>query len=134
MLTTQAADGSLVSRPLQTLKLTAEGDLVFFTAADSAKVEQLTLENEFGTAQRIRWFVRGTSAAERLTLRNGGSTLATMAGGDDRVIASSGNDSIKGGPGEDRLFGGPGHDVARGGSGTDTCREMEFKQGCELPR
>ena len=42
MLTTQAADGSLVSRPLQTLKLTAEGDLVFFTAADSAKVEQLT--------------------------------------------------------------------------------------------
>ncbi|NUR21993.1 pyridoxamine 5'-phosphate oxidase family protein [Frateuria sp.] len=42
MLTTQAADGSLVSRPLQTLKLTAEGDLVFFTAADSAKVHQLT--------------------------------------------------------------------------------------------
>lgn len=42
MLTTQAADGSLVSRPLQTLKLTAEGDLVFFTAADSAKVDQIT--------------------------------------------------------------------------------------------
>jgi len=42
MLTTQATDGSLVSRPLQTLKLTAEGDLVFFTAADSAKVHQLT--------------------------------------------------------------------------------------------
>jgi general stress protein 26 len=42
MLTTQAADGSLVSRPLQTLKLTAEGELVFFTAADSAKVDQLT--------------------------------------------------------------------------------------------
>lgn len=42
MLTTQAADGSLVSRPLQTLKLTADGDLVFFTAADSAKVDQLT--------------------------------------------------------------------------------------------
>ena len=42
MLTTQAADGSLVSRPLQTLKLTAEGELVFFTAADSAKVAQLT--------------------------------------------------------------------------------------------
>ncbi|MCX7514312.1 pyridoxamine 5'-phosphate oxidase family protein [Frateuria hangzhouensis] len=42
MLTTQAADGSLVSRPLQTLKLTADGELVFFTAADSAKVDQLT--------------------------------------------------------------------------------------------
>ena len=53
--------------------------------------------------------------------------------GDDRVIASSGDDNIKGGPGDDRLFGGLGHDVAKGGSGTDTCREMEFKQGCELP-
>ena len=42
MMTTRAADGSLVSRPLQTLKLTAEGELVFFTAADSAKVAQLT--------------------------------------------------------------------------------------------
>lgn len=42
MLTTQAQDGSMVSRPLQTLKLTAEGELVFFTGADSAKVNQLT--------------------------------------------------------------------------------------------
>ena len=42
MMTTHVEDGSLVSRPLQTLELTAEGDLVFFTAADSDKVEQLT--------------------------------------------------------------------------------------------
>lgn len=42
MLTTHAADGSLVSRPLQTLKLDADGELVFFTAADSPKVEELT--------------------------------------------------------------------------------------------
>ena len=42
MMTTLAQDGSLVSRPLQTLKLTADGELVFFTAADSAKVDQLT--------------------------------------------------------------------------------------------
>jgi Ca2+-binding RTX toxin-like protein len=98
-----------------------------------ATVENLTIENPFGTNQRIRWFVRGTSAAETLILRNGGSTLATMAGGNDRVIASSGDDNMKGGPGDDRLFGGPGRDVAMGGSGTDTCREAEFEQGCELP-
>src|SRR5699024_2698445 len=42
MLTTHADDGSLVSRPLQTLKLDANGELVFFTAADSHKVEELT--------------------------------------------------------------------------------------------
>lgn len=42
MLTTRAADGSLVSRPLQTLKLDANGELIFFTAANSHKVAELT--------------------------------------------------------------------------------------------
>lgn len=42
MLTTHAADGSMVSRPLQTLEFDATGELVFFTAADSAKVAELT--------------------------------------------------------------------------------------------
>ena len=97
------------------------------------EVETLTVDNEFGTAQRLRWFVRGTSAAETVVLRHGGSVRATMAGGDDRVTASSGNDTLKGGPGDDRLFGGDGKDVAMGGNGTDTCRQAEFKKGCELP-
>ena len=35
MLTTHAADGSLVTRPLQTLALDGNGELVFFTAASS---------------------------------------------------------------------------------------------------
>ncbi|MEO8810003.1 MAG: pyridoxamine 5'-phosphate oxidase family protein, partial [Rhodanobacter sp.] len=42
MLTTRTSDGSLVSRPLQTLKLDANGELIFFTAAKSHKVEDLT--------------------------------------------------------------------------------------------
>ena len=42
MLTTHAADGSMVSRPLQTLEFDAGGELVFFTAADSHKVAELT--------------------------------------------------------------------------------------------
>ena len=41
MLTTRAADGSMVSRPLQTLALEGNGDLVFFTAADSTKLDAL---------------------------------------------------------------------------------------------
>jgi general stress protein 26 len=44
MMTTRAADGSLVSRPLQTLKLDDNGELIFFTAAESHKVEELTEE------------------------------------------------------------------------------------------
>ncbi len=102
-------------------------------AVRSTRVETLTLDNEFGTAQRLRWFVRGTSAVETVVLRHGGSVLATMAGGDDRVVGSSGDDNLKGGPGDDRLFGGSGKDIAIGGPGTDTCRKVEFKKGCELP-
>lgn len=42
MLTTRTSDGSLVSRPLQTLKLDGNGELIFFTAAKSHKVDDLT--------------------------------------------------------------------------------------------
>ena len=42
MLTTRTSDGSMVSRPLQTLKLDSNGELIFFTAAKSHKVEDLT--------------------------------------------------------------------------------------------
>ena len=42
MMTTRSSDHSLASRPLQTLKLDADGELIFFTAADSQKVKDLT--------------------------------------------------------------------------------------------
>lgn len=41
MMTTHAADGSMVSRPLQTLKLDSTGELIFFTGADSHKLSEL---------------------------------------------------------------------------------------------
>lgn len=50
MLTTRAADGSLVSRPLQTLKLDADGELIFFTAVDSHKVDELTAAGDVNLA------------------------------------------------------------------------------------
>jgi general stress protein 26 len=41
MLTTLAADGSLVSRPLQTLRMDADGALWFFTSASSGKIDDI---------------------------------------------------------------------------------------------
>lgn len=41
MLTTVAANGELVSRPLQTRKREFDGDLWFMTSADSGKVDEL---------------------------------------------------------------------------------------------
>ena len=41
MLTTQRADGRLVSRPLQTRDMDFDGELWFLTAVDSRKVEEL---------------------------------------------------------------------------------------------
>ncbi len=50
MLTTHAADGSMVSRPLQTLKLDENGELIFFSGADSHKVEEITANRDVNLA------------------------------------------------------------------------------------
>lgn len=42
MLTTRLSDGSMVSRPLETLKLDNNGELIFFTGAKSHKVAEMT--------------------------------------------------------------------------------------------
>lgn len=70
MLTTRAADGSLVSRPLQTLKADASGDLCFFTAADSRKVDELLADARVNLAyahvgQQRYLSVRGTASVSR---------------------------------------------------------------------
>lgn len=70
MLTTRANDGSLVSRPLQTLKADASGDLCFFTAADSRKVDELLADPRVNLAYvhigKQRYLsVRGTASVSR---------------------------------------------------------------------
>ena len=45
MLTTQAADGTLRSRPMATLKCDFDGDLWFFTDDDAPKVDEITQEH-----------------------------------------------------------------------------------------
>jgi general stress protein 26 len=50
MLTTHAADGSLVSRPLQTLEFDRGGELVFFTSVASRKIDELTANRDVNLA------------------------------------------------------------------------------------
>ncbi|MEO8746568.1 MAG: pyridoxamine 5'-phosphate oxidase family protein [Rhodanobacter sp.] len=50
MMTTRAADGSMVSRPLQTLKLDDNGEFIFFTAAESHKIDELTADSTVNLA------------------------------------------------------------------------------------
>lgn len=53
MLTSQDADGALVSRPMAPLEMDEHGAIWFFTARDSTKVEQLnTLNLSFSDAER----------------------------------------------------------------------------------
>lgn len=50
MLTTHASDGSMVSRPLQTLQYEGDGELVFFTSMDSHKTEELHAQADVNVA------------------------------------------------------------------------------------
>lgn len=70
MLASLADDGSLVTRPLETLQLNAEGELVFFTSANSAKVAQLTEDRHVNlayvdSANKRYLSVRGQSRMDR---------------------------------------------------------------------
>ena len=70
MLTTHAADGSMVSRPLQTLEFDAGGELVFFTAADSRKIDELHANSDVNIAyanpgKQLYVSVRGVAHLDR---------------------------------------------------------------------
>ena len=70
MLTTHASDGSMVCRPLQTLEFDHSGELVFFTGADSHKVDELRANPDVNIAYanpRSQSYVsvRGTASIDR---------------------------------------------------------------------
>ena len=70
MLTTHAADGSMVSRPLQTLEFDHSGELVFFTAADRRKIDDLQANPDVNIAyanpgRQSYVSVRGTASVDR---------------------------------------------------------------------
>lgn len=69
MLTTHAADGSMVSRPLQTLQFDRAGELVFFTAVDSGKLEEIAAASDVNIAyanpsKQTYVSVRGTATVD----------------------------------------------------------------------
>lgn len=70
MLTTHAADRSMVSRPLQTLAYEGNGELVFFTAADSHKGNELHAHPDVNVAyanpsKQTYVSVRGEASLDR---------------------------------------------------------------------
>lgn len=70
MLTTHAADGSIVSRPLQTLEYQGNNELIFFTGAESHKVEELHAHPEVNliyanSSKQIYVSVRGHASLDR---------------------------------------------------------------------
>lgn len=70
MLTTRTADGSMVSRPVQTLQFNGGNELVFFTAANSAKLDELTEHPDaplsYADPKQGRFVsVRGTASIDR---------------------------------------------------------------------
>ena len=70
MLTSTAADGSLVSRPLATLQTDFHGDLWFFTSLDSGKVDDIMRNPRINVAyadpdDHVYVSVVGTASIER---------------------------------------------------------------------
>jgi general stress protein 26 len=70
MLTTHADDGSLVSRPLQTLQFDGGGELVFFTSIASSKIDELTQNPDVNLAyanpsKQVYVSVRGRARIDR---------------------------------------------------------------------
>lgn len=70
MLTTRTTDGSMVSRPVQTLQFNGGVELVFFTAANSTKVDELTEHPDvllsYADPQQGRFVsVRGMASIDR---------------------------------------------------------------------
>jgi len=78
MLTTHAADGSMVSRPLQTLQFDYSGELVFFTAADSHKIDELEANADVNVAYADPGKQRYVSVRGRASLDRDRATIDAL--------------------------------------------------------
>jgi general stress protein 26 len=92
MMTTRAADGSLVSRPLQTLKLDDNGELIFFTAADSHKVDELTQESGVNLAYADPGEQRYVSVRGRARMDRDEATIGELWSPVQKVFFPEGKD------------------------------------------
>ncbi len=92
MLTTHAADGSMVSRPLQTLAFDANGELVFFTAADSRKLAELNADPDVNLAYADPRGHRYVSIRGRARLDRDRTTIDALWSATQRIFFPSGKD------------------------------------------
>jgi general stress protein 26 len=92
MLTTRAADGSLVSRPLQTLKLDSEGEIIFFTAAKSHKVEELTEDHSVNLAYADKAENRFVSVRGRARMDRDHDTIDELWSPAQKIFFPDGKD------------------------------------------
>lgn len=92
MLTTRAADGSLVSRPLQTLKLDSQGEIIFFTAAKSHKVEELTDDHSVNLAYADKGENRYVSVRGRARMDRDPETIAELWSPAQKIFFPEGKD------------------------------------------
>lgn len=92
MLTTKAADGSLVSRPLHTLKLDAQGEIIFFTAAKSHKVDELTDDHSVNLAYADKGESRYVSVRGRARMDRDEDTINELWSPAQKLFFPDGKD------------------------------------------
>ena len=68
MLTTQDTEGNLVSRPMSTREMDENGDIWFFTADDTKKVDEVEADHDVGLAYLDSKGMRFVSVAGRARL------------------------------------------------------------------
>ena len=92
MLTSKAADGSLVSRPLQTLKLDAQGEIIFFTASKSHKVDELTDDHSVNLAYADKGESRYVSVRGRARMDRDEDTINDLWSPAQKIFFPDGKD------------------------------------------
>lgn len=92
MMTTHAADGSMVSRPLQTLKLDDNGELIFFTGADSHKIEELTANRDVNLAYAHRGEGRYVSVRGQVRIDRDKATIDQLWSPAQKIFFPQGRD------------------------------------------
>lgn len=92
MLTTHAADGSMVSRPLQTLAFDGNGELVFFTAADSRKIDEVADDADVNLAYADPHAQRFVSVRGRARVDRDRATIEELWSMPQRIFFPDGKD------------------------------------------
>ena len=97
-------------------------------------IETLTLDNPFGDAQRLRWFVLGTGRRrDRGRCATAAACWRRWARVATRSSGARGTTTSRAALARTSSSAAAARTSPIGGPGTDTCRKVEFKRGCEIP-